>query len=79
MRQWIFSKTGRQRKWAGKRLRYLADDIDYEGAPRLLTSYTFTFERGRGLVFREDGKGCMLAYLGNDEYEKAHAEADNPL
>jgi hypothetical protein len=31
------------------------------------------------MVFREDGKGCMLAYLGNDEYEKAHAEADNPL
>lgn len=60
-------------------LRYLADRIDPIGAPRLMTHYSFTFERGRGLVFREDGKGCMLAYMGQAEYEKAHTEADNPL
>ena len=39
-------------------------------------SWTFTFEQGRGIVFRTDGKGCRLAYLGNDEYDKAHTEAD---
>jgi hypothetical protein len=69
----------RARKWIGKRLRYLADDIDYEGAPRVLTSYTFTFERGKGLVFRKDRRGCKLMYPGMDEYEKAHTEADSPL
>ena len=62
----------------GWQLRKLADRIDHHGAPKL-THWTFTFERGRGLVFREDGRGCLVAYLGDDEYEKAHAEADHGL
>ena len=58
-------------------LRTLADRIDHEGAPRHM-SYSFTFESRRGIVFRDDGRGCPLWYLGDDDYEKAHAEADNP-
>lgn len=57
-------------------LRDLADRIDHDGAPKL-THWTWTFELYRGAVFREDGRGCRVAYLG-DEYDKAHAEADNP-
>jgi hypothetical protein len=58
-------------------LRNLADRIDYEGAPRL-THWTWTFELREGVRFREDGRGCRVAYLGDGEYEKAHAQADNP-
>lgn len=64
------------RRWTATRLRYLADRIHRPSATKLMTSYTFTFERGRGIVFREDGRGCMLAYLGDEEYEKAHTESD---
>ena len=60
------------------RLRTFADRIDHAGAPKI-THWSFTFERGRGLVFREDGKGCRVAYLGDAEYERAHAEADDEL
>jgi hypothetical protein len=56
-------------------LRCWADRLDRPGAPKI-THWTFTFERGKGLVFREDGKGCQVAYLGDDEYEKAHTESD---
>jgi hypothetical protein len=56
-------------------LRRLADRIDHAGAPKL-THWSFTFETRRGIVFREDGKGCPLAYLGNADYSRAHDEAD---
>ena len=56
-------------------LRRLADRIDHAGAPKLM-HWSFTFETGRGIVFREDRKGCPLAYLGDADYERAHAEAD---
>lgn len=56
-------------------LRRLADRIDHAGAPKL-THRTFTFETGTGIVFREDGKGCRVAYLGDAEYERAFTEAD---
>lgn len=56
-------------------LRRLADRIDHAGAPKL-THWSFTFELGRGLVFRDDGKGCRVAYLGDDEYDRAHQESD---
>jgi hypothetical protein len=59
----------------GAWMRKWADRIDYAGAPKI-THWTFTFERGKGLVFREDGRGCMVAYLGDAEYDKAHAESD---
>lgn len=58
-------------------LRSFADRIDHAGAPKL-THWTWTFELRQGVRFREDGKGCRVAYLGNDEYEKAHTQADNP-
>lgn len=58
-------------------LRKWADRIDPHGAPRA-TGHAFTFEMRRGLVFRDDGKGCPLWYYGRDDYERAHNEADNP-
>ncbi|MGW5519031.1 hypothetical protein [Nocardia africana] len=61
----------------GYRLRTWADRIDYKGAPRRLTSYTFTFEDGEGIRFREDGRGCRLWYLGDADYDKAHDESDS--
>ncbi len=69
--------TWRVSKRLGCLLRDLADRIDRDGAPKL-TGWTWTFEAGRGICFREDGKGCGVAYLGSEEYDKAHAEADNP-
>lgn len=60
----------------GKVLRRLADRIDHHGAPRSI-DWSFTFERGKGLVFHNDrGTGCPLYFLGMDEYEKAHREDD---
>lgn len=56
-------------------LRRWADRISPETAPRAVGA-SFTFEHERGIVFREDGKGCPLWYLGDDDYERAHAEAD---
>lgn len=64
------------RAWIGHHLRCWADHIDYEGAPRLM-GWSFTFETGEGIRFRQDKRGCRLAYLGNGEYEKAHTEADS--
>jgi hypothetical protein len=57
-------------------LRRLADRIDHAGAPKLM-HWSFTFESGRGIVFRNDGKGCPLAYLGDADHERAHSEADD--
>lgn len=56
-------------------LRRLADRIDHAGAPKL-THRTFTYETGIGIVFREDGRGCPVAYLGDAAYARAHDEAD---
>jgi hypothetical protein len=57
-------------------MRKMADRIDHAGAPKL-THWTFTFELYRGMAFREDGKGCRVAYLGgDDEFDKAHTQAD---
>lgn len=64
------------RKAVGRRLRFWADRIDHEGAPRLM-GYSFTFEEGEGIRFRDDRRGCRLAYLGMAEYEKAHEESDS--
>lgn len=57
--------------------RRLADRIDHQGAPKL-SHLTFTFEDGVGIVFRDDGHGCRLAWLGDGEYERAHEEAGRP-
>jgi len=56
-------------------MRTLADRLDHRGAPKCI-GWTFTFEHKRGLVFREDGKGCPLWYYGDDNYQRAHTEAD---
>lgn len=58
-------------------LRRIADRIDPDGAPHYISSHTFTFERGEGIRFRTDGKGCPLWYLGEDDYKRAHTEADS--
>lgn len=57
-------------------MRKWADRIDPDSAPRIMAGYSFTFERGEGIRFREDGKGCRLAYLGRD-WERAHDESDS--
>lgn len=63
------------RRRLARRLRFLADRIDYSGAPKAM-SWTFTFEDGEGIRFRDDGRGCRLWYLGDADYERAHTEAD---
>lgn len=63
----------------GALLRRYADRIDHEHAPRYASPYSFTFERKRGIVLRDDGRGCPLAYLDGGDYERAHTEADSPL
>ena len=57
-------------------LRRLADRVDYRHAPKG-THWTFTFELHEGIRFREDGRGCRLWYLDDDEYERAHTESDS--
>lgn len=56
-------------------MRLLADRLDPQSAPRLI-GWSFTFEEGRGIVFRDDERGCRIAYLGNDEYERSWSESD---
>lgn len=59
-------------------LRRIADRLDDDGAPKGM-GYSFTYERGEGIRFRDDGRGCPLGYLGKDDLERAHDEADNPV
>ena len=54
----------------------MADRIDRGGAPKF-TGFSFTFETGEGIRFRDDSKGCPIVYLGDADYERAHAEADS--
>lgn len=65
------------RRAFGRWLRTWADRVDWRGAPRCLTGHSFTYETGEGLRFREDGRGCRLWVLGEDDYNKAHSEADS--
>jgi hypothetical protein len=62
------------RKRAARWLRRLADRIDHAGAPKIM-HWSFTFEEGEGIVFRDDGRGCPLAYLGDRDYKRAHDES----
>jgi hypothetical protein len=55
-------------------MRKYADRLDRPGAPKA-THVRFTFEERIGIVFRDDGRGCRLWYLGDQEYERAHTEA----
>ncbi len=63
------------RCWIATGMRRIADRLDHEGAPKII-HWSFTFEVGEGIRFRDDGKGCPLAYLGDADYERAHDEAD---
>ena len=65
---------GGMTKWLAKRLRLIADRIDYAGAPKAM-SWSFTFEDGEGIRFRQDGRGCRLWYLSDRDYERAHSES----
>ena len=65
------------RRWLAHRMRKWADRIDRPGAPKSM-GYTFTFERGEGVRFRQDGRGCRLWYLGDLDYDRAHDDADSP-
>lgn len=56
-------------------LRRIADRLDPHNAPRAI-GHRFTFEHKEGIRFRDDGKGCPLWYLGDDDFERAHSEAD---
>ena len=58
-------------------LRRLADRLDYANAPKGM-GYSFTFERGEGIRFRDDRRGCPVWYLGDDDFDRAHDEADKP-
>ena len=55
-------------------LRKYADRIDHAGAPKA-THVRFTYEDRVGMVFRDDGRGCRLWYLGDADHERAHTEA----
>lgn len=59
-----------------KRLRYAADRLDDDGAPKR-TGWSFTHEGRDGMRFREDGRGAPLWYVERD-YDRAHNEADTP-
>ena len=56
-------------------LRKVADFFDPAGAPKEM-EYSFTFERGIGFRFRTDGRGGRLAYLGDEQWVRAHRQAD---
>jgi hypothetical protein len=66
------------KKRLAQRMRFLADRIDPEGAPRAI-GWSFTFERGKGIDFHNDRRGCRLWYYGQDDYERAHTESNDPL
>jgi len=53
----------------------MADRLNHEGAFRCMSPYTYTFERGRGIVLREDGHGNPLWYWGPHR-ERAYQESD---
>jgi hypothetical protein len=56
-------------------LRRIADRLDPDNAPRALSGSAFTFET-TGMRLRSDGRGCPLWYIGEDDYQRAHTEAD---
>lgn len=68
----MIKKLKRKLAW---KLHCWADRLAPDDAYRLM-GYSFTFEKGRGLRFRDDRKGCRLLYAGKESYEKAWTEAD---
>lgn len=64
------------RERIARRLRYTADRLDRNHAPKAM-SFFFTFEEGEGIKFRDDGRGCRLWYLSEEDYDRAFSEADS--
>lgn len=64
--------TLRQR--LARRLRFLADRVDDDGA-MVDTGMNFTFEDRVGIRVRHDGRGCPMWYRRAD-YDLAHTESD---
>lgn len=54
-------------------MRKWSDRLDSDGAPKL-TGWSFTHEKYVGTVFREDGRGCPVAYLGERALYRASDE-----
>jgi hypothetical protein len=71
------------RRWLANAMRRLADRIDHAGAPKAM-HLSFTYEDGKGIVIHglngvgDCGRGCRLWVLNDDEYAKAHIEAERP-
>lgn len=59
-------------------MRFLADRISPDTAPRHLTTLSVTLERGMGWVLRDDRRGIPLWYWTPD-YDRGRTEADDPL
>ncbi len=70
------TRAGIKRRIA-ERLRIWADRLSPETAPRH-TGMSFTFEPNAegGIRIHWDDQGCPLWYLGEDDYARAHDEAD---
>lgn len=66
------------RRWLGYQMRKWADRIDPRGAPKIM-GWRFRFVLHQGIVFDDKGPGAQLAYLGDDEYEKAFELRDGKL
>lgn len=67
----------RVRAVIGGALRRWADRVDDANSFRGM-SYSFTFERHRGMVINDDSRGCPLWVCAAD-YDRAHDEAEAPL
>ena len=65
----------RIRKGIADWMRKWADRIDDDGAPRRM-SYSFTFQLHEGIRFHDDGRGCPLWRIGEEDYKRAWLEAD---
>ncbi len=59
----------------GEAIHRFADRLSPATARRL-TGMSFTYERGEGVRFRRDRRGCPIAYLSEYDYDRAHTEAD---
>jgi hypothetical protein len=64
----------------GRLLRQWADRIDPSGEPHL-TGWSYTHEK-RGpqdtyLLWREDGRGCPVWYMGDADLNRSFTEADS--
>lgn len=64
----------------GRLLRRWADRIDPASAPTL-TGWSYTHEkrgpRDTHLVWREDGRGCPVWYMGDADLARSFTEADS--